>query len=97
MSIDFDTEITAIDSQLQQVKGYLDCEKTILQSIKRQEDKGFGDEAIAAYLTKLSTWFHKKMKMGNGHPDYTNYMFTAGCVDYLLKMAPIKNITAIQL
>jgi hypothetical protein len=87
MTIDFDTELDEISSRLKGVKGYMDCEIIILQHIKKQQDDGLDDEAIAVYLEKLSAWLHKKMRIGNAHPDYTNLMFAAGFVDYLLKMA----------
>lgn len=85
MCIDFDTEIAFITTRLTQVEWYLDCEKTILQSIKTQQDLGFGAEDITSYLHSLSVWLHKKKQGGNGHAEYTNYLFAAGCVDYLLR------------
>ena len=85
MPIDFDTEIVDIISRLKQVEGYMDCEKAILQSIKTLQDKGFKEEDIDDYLEKLSAWFQKKIKTGQGLPYYTNYRFAAGFVNYLLK------------
>jgi len=86
MTIDFDTELDEISSRLKQVSGYMDCEIIILQHIKTKQDDGLDDEAIACYLRTLSAWLHKKMRIGNGHPDYTNLMFAAGFIDYHLKM-----------
>ena len=85
MNIDFDAELEEISRRLNQVNGYMDCEIIILQHIKKQQEDGLDDEAIARYLSKLSVLFHKKMKIAKKRPDYTNIKFAAGFVDYLLK------------
>lgn len=52
--IDIDTEINEIVAHLQPLEGYLDCEKAVIQNIKKHLDKGYDDEIIAACLEKIS-------------------------------------------
>lgn len=86
MSIDFDSETIEITNKLKQVEGYLDCEKIIIYNIKKQLDNGFDDEKIIMYLKKLSACFDKKIEANQDNADCTNYRYTAGFLNTLLKM-----------
>ena len=85
MPIEFDAEINEITDKLEQVEGYLDCEKVIIQNIRKQLQNEQTDENIILYLKKLSNWFEKKMAT-QVNADSTNYRYAAGFVDTLLKM-----------
>ena len=86
MTINFDIETSEITSKLKQVEGYLDCEKIIVQNIRKQLQNGNNDENIILYLKKLLTWFENKIAVNQINSDCTNYRYAAGFVDTLLKM-----------
>ena len=86
MTIDFDAETSEITSRLKQVEGYLDCEKVIVENIRKQLQNGNNEENIILYLKKLSTWFKNKITVNQLNTDCTNYRYAAGFVETLLKM-----------
>lgn len=86
MLIEFDIETIEITGKLKLVEGYLDCEKVIVQNIRKQLQKGNNDENILLYLKKLSTWLEKKITTDKLNSDCTNYRYAAGFVDTLLRI-----------
>ena len=86
MSIDFDVEIIEITSKLKQEKGYLDCDRIIIQNIKKQLNEGFDDEKILIYLKKLYGFFNKKIGANQSTADCSNYRYVCGFVETLLKI-----------
>jgi len=86
MSIDFDLEAMEMVSNLGKVEGYLDYEIIIIYNIKKQLDNGFDGENVIVYLNKLSSCLYKKIETSQDRANCTNYRYTAGFVDTLLKM-----------
>jgi len=85
MAIDFDGEMTEIAGKLKQVVGYLDCEKIIVNNIRKQLQNGNNDENIILYLKKLSACFDKTVETNKHDANCTNYRFASGFVDTLLR------------
>ena len=86
MSIDSDNELNEITALLNQVEGYLDCEKVVIHNLKKHLDNGKSDESIIEYLNKLSIGLTKKTEIDQLSADCTNYRYVAGFIDTLLKM-----------
>lgn len=84
--IDIDTEINEIVAHLQPLEGYLDCEKAVIQNIKKHLDKGYDDEIIAACLEKISFALREKMESGKDSANSINCRYAAGFIDTLLRM-----------
>ena len=91
MSIDFDVEIIEITSKLKQEKGYLDCDRIIIQNIKKQLTEGFDDEKILIYLKKLYGFFDKKIGANQSTADCTNDRYVCGFVETLLKIPYLRS------
>ena len=52
MAIDSDSELNEITTLLNQVEGYLDCEKVVIHNLKEHLDNENSDESIIEYLNR---------------------------------------------
>jgi hypothetical protein len=81
VAIDVDLEIIEIIRKLEQEKGYLDCNRIVIQNIKKQLNEGFDDEKIIMYLKKLYVYFDKKIEANQSTADFSNYRYVCGFVE----------------
>lgn len=86
MAIDFEAEMAEMTRNLNNVEGYLDCEKIVIFAIKKQIDSGLTDERIIQFLERLADYFNNMIKDCQGNTDCTRYRFASGFIDVLLKM-----------
>lgn len=62
MKIDFEYEISEMTPDLQLAEGYLECEKVIVNNLRKHIIKGFDDKTIVNYLEKLSAYFKDRIR-----------------------------------
>ena len=86
MKIDFDNEISEMTPDLQQAGGYLECEKVIVNNVRKYIIKGFDDKTIVNYLEKLSAYFKDRIKTAQSTSDCTNYRYADGFINTLIQM-----------
>ena len=65
MRIDFDYEISEMTPNLQRAEGYLECEKVIVNNVRKHVIRGLDDKVINNYLAKLSTYFKTGLRHYN--------------------------------
>jgi hypothetical protein len=86
MKIDPDYEISEMTPDLQQAGGYLECEKVIVNNVRKQIIKGFDDKTIVNYLEKLSAYFKDRIKTSQNTSVCTNYRYVEGFINTLIHM-----------
>ena len=86
MGIDFDYEVSEMTPDLQQAEGYLECEKIIVNNVRKHDTRGLDDKVITNYLEKLSTYFKDRIKTLQNTSDCTNYRYVEGFINTLIKM-----------
>jgi len=84
MIIDFEKETDEIIAKLKHVEGYLDCEKVILNNIKKHVEKGFSDTLIEDYMKKLFLYFEELIKSTKDIADCINYRYSEGFLNTLI-------------
>ncbi len=85
MSIYFEAEIAEMISNLNNVKGYLDCEKIVICNIKKHIVNSVTDEIIIQFLKRQTDYFKCMIKDSQGSIDCSNYRFASGFIYILLK------------
>ena len=78
MKIDFEYEISEMSPDLQLTEGYLECEKVIVNNLRKHIIKGFDDKTIVNYLEKLSAYFKDRIKTSQNTSNCTNYRYVEG-------------------
>ena len=63
MGIDFDYEVSEMTPDLQQAEGYLECEKIIVNNVRKHDTRGLDDKVITNYLKN----FPLIIKTGSRH------------------------------
>jgi len=86
MRIDFDYEISEMTPNLQRAEGYLECEKVIVNNVRKHVIRGLDDKVITNYLAKLSTYFKDRIKTLQHTGNCTNYRYVEGFINMLIKM-----------
>ena len=86
MGIDFDYEVSEMTPHLQQAEGYLECEKVIVNNVRKHVIRGLDDKVITNYLAKLSTYFKDRIKTLQHTGNCTNYRYVEGFINMLIKM-----------
>ena len=86
MGIDFDYEVSEMTPYLQQAEGYLECEKVIVNNVRKHVIRGLDDKVITNYLAKLSTYFKDRIKTLQHTGNCTNYRYVEGFINMLIKM-----------
>ena len=86
MRIDFDYEISEMTPNLQRAEGYLECEKVIVNNVRKHVIRGLDDKVITNYLAKLSTYFKDRIKTLQHTGNCTNYRYVEGFINTLLKI-----------
>ena len=86
MKIDFDYEVSDMTPDLQLAEGYFECEKVIVNNVRKHLIKGHDDKAITNYLEKLSAYFQDRIKASQNTNDYINYRYVEGFISTLIKM-----------
>lgn len=84
MKIDFEYEINVIEPQLKLAKGYLECEKIIINNIRKHTIKEFDDDSIAEFLKKLLSYFATKVEATKQTNDCINYRYAKSFVNTLV-------------
>jgi hypothetical protein len=84
MKIDFEYEMNAIEPQLKSAKGYLDCEKIIVNNIRKHSIKEFDDDSIAEFLNKLQSYLIKKVEATKQTNECINYRYAKSFVNTLV-------------
>lgn len=84
MKIDFEYEINVIEPQLKLAKGYLECEKIIINNIRKHTIKEFDDDSIAEFLKKLLSYFAIKVEATKQTNDCINYRYAKSFVNTLV-------------
>jgi len=91
MPKNFDEEMSAFLTHLKKAEGYLACEKTIIQNIKKYADKGYDDVNMEKYLERLSAYIENLIQASPGSADCINYRYAAGFLNILLRTPRWKN------
>ena len=86
MGIDFDYEVSEMTPHLQKAEGYLECEKIIVNNVRKHDTRGLDDKVITNYLEKLSTYYKDRIKTSQNKSDCTNYRYVEGFINTLIKM-----------
>ena len=86
MRIDFDYEVSEMTPNLQRAEGYLECEKVIVNNVRKHVIRGLDDKVITNYLAKLSTYFKDRIKTLQHTGNCTNYRYVEGFINMLIKM-----------
>ncbi|MGZ8559366.1 MAG: hypothetical protein ACXWWC_13570 [Chitinophagaceae bacterium] len=91
MPIDFYADAIEIANKIKQANSQPDCEKIILDKIKKLILNRKNDVEIIFYLKRLSTWLENKIAANRLHGERTNFGHAAGFIDTLLKMRSRKS------
>ena len=84
--INFEKEVSELTNQLKSADGYLDCEKVIINNLKKQLKDGFEVSDIEVYLEKLPKYFDDSIAKNKTLPGI-NYKY-ANCFVNTLITAP---------
>lgn len=84
MKIDIQYEISELTPKLESAKGYLECERVIINNIRKQIKNGFDDDSIAEFLKKLLSYFIEKVAATKQTNECINYRYAKGFVNTLI-------------
>lgn len=84
MEIDIEYVISELTPELESANGYLECERVIINVIRKQIEKGFDDDHIADFLKKLITYFTDKVAATKQTGQCINYRYAKGFVNTLI-------------
>lgn len=84
MKIDFEFEMNVIEPQLKSAKGYLECERVIINNIRNHALKEFDDDSIAEFLKKLQSYLATKVEATKQTTDCINYRYAKSFVNTLV-------------
>lgn len=83
--MDMDHEISLVTESLQQVSGYLDCEKIIIRNIRKHLEKGMDESSIENYLKALIVYLERSTETAGGANMQMNHRFVIGFIYTLLR------------
>lgn len=84
MKIDFEYEIREMTPTLKLAKGYLECERVIINNIRKHIRNGFDDASISEFLKKLLSYFLERIAATKQTNDCINYRYAKGFVNTLI-------------
>lgn len=84
MKIDFEYEINVLEPQLKSATGYLECERVIINNIRKHTKKGVDDDSIADFLKNLLKYFIEKIEATKQTNDCINYRYAKSFVNTLV-------------
>lgn len=86
LPIDIDNEKKLIIAALKQVSGYLDCEKIIIQRIRKQAENGAYDTTIENYLKSIASHLEISGSACGDANEQLNYRYVIGFINTLLRI-----------
>lgn len=85
MHIDIDCEKKLITEALKQVSGYQDCERIIIQRIRKQLENGADDSSMEDYLKSIASHLEISTAVGGDANVQMNYRYVIGFINTLLR------------
>lgn len=83
--MDMDHEISLVKESLEQVSGYLDCEKIIIRNIRKHLENGMDELSIENYLKALIVYLERSTETDGGANRQMNHRFVIGFIYTLLR------------
>jgi hypothetical protein len=83
--MNFNSEAEKLANALDQVSGYMACEKIIIRHILQHVEKGMTEPDVEIYLKKLCTHLEQLAETGNDSNALVNYRYVTGFVHTILR------------
>jgi hypothetical protein len=85
MYIDIDCEKKLITEAVKQVSGYQDCERIIIQRIRKQVENGAADSSMEEYLKNITSHLETSIDVCGDANIKMNYRYVIGFINTLLR------------
>jgi len=84
MKINIDHELSELAADITSANGYLECERVIINQIRKHLINGFPEDNIAEYLNAFLKYLNKKITDTEQTGNCINYRYARGFVNSLI-------------